>query len=97
MGHEVGKTTVALPPRINLDALDDVRDSLIDAIENGPVTVDARAVERIATNGLLMLISAAETARRNSYDFTISGASAPMLAAIERLGLGGRFGPMMRG
>ncbi len=44
-------------------------------------------VERVATNALLMLVSAAETARRNSFAFAISGASASMLAAIDRLGL----------
>ena len=54
-------------------------------------------VERVATNALFMLISAAETSRRNSFGFGITGASAPMLAAIDRLGLGGSFSDLMKG
>jgi anti-anti-sigma regulatory factor len=88
---------VALPAVVDLDALDVVRDGLIDAVELGSVEVDASAVERVATNVLLMLVSAAETSRRNSYGFAISGASAPMLAAIDRLGLGGSFSGLLKG
>ena len=97
MAESAETRTVALPAVIDLDALDGVRDGLIDAVELGPVTVDGRAVERVATNSLLMLLSAAETARRNSFGFEISGASAPMRAAIDRLGLRVRFTGLMRG
>ena len=88
---------VALPPIVDLDALDTVRDGLIDAVELGAVEIDGSRVERVATNALLMLVSAAETARRNSFDFKISGASPPMLAAIDRLGLSGSFSAWIRG
>ena len=88
---------VALPAIVDLDALDNVRDGLIDAVELGPVAVDASKVERVATNALFMLISAAETSRRNSFGFGITGASAPMLAAIDRLGLGGSFSDLIKG
>lgn len=91
------KKTVALPAVVDLDALDGIRDGLIDAIEEGPVTISAAAVERVSTNGLFMLISAAETARRNSFDFAIEQPSAPLLAAIERLGLSAQFSGVMRG
>jgi anti-anti-sigma regulatory factor len=91
----LGKT-VRLPAVVDLDALDMVRDSMIDAVELGPVEVDARQVERVATNALLMLISAAETARRNSFPFAISQASAPLLTAIDRLGLADSFRPFMK-
>jgi anti-anti-sigma regulatory factor len=87
---------VALPAVMDLDALDNVRDGLLAAIEHGPVTVSAAAVERVSTNALLMLISAAETARRNTFGFAIEGVSTPMLAAIERLGLGEHFAPMLK-
>jgi len=87
---------VALPAVMDLDALDNVRDGLLAAIEHGPVTVSAAAVERASTNALLMLISAAETARRNTFGFAIEGVSTPMLAAIERLGLGEHFAPMLK-
>lgn len=91
------KKTVALPAVVDLDSLDGIRDGLIDAIEEGPVTVSGAAIERVSTNGLFMLISAAETARRNSFDFAIEQPSAALLAAIERLGLDAQFSGMMRG
>ena len=88
---------MALPAIVDLDTLDVVRDGLIDAVEMGAVTVDASKVERVATNALFMLVSAAETARRNSFGFAIDGASAPMLAAIDRLGLSASFSGLMKG
>ena len=88
---------VALPAIVDLDALDIVRDGLIDAVEVGPVEIDASKVERVASNALFMLISASETARRNNFPFAISGASSPMLAAIDRLGLAASFSGLMKG
>ncbi len=88
---------VALPAVVDLDALDGVRDLLLDAVESGPVTLDGSAVERLSTNALIMLISAAETARRNSFSFVLERASQPMLTAIERLGLGPSFSAILRG
>lgn len=90
-------STVALPAIVDLDALDRVRDQLIDAVEAGPVTVVAADVERVSTNALLMLVSAAETARRNNFAFEVAGASAPMLAAVDRLGLAESFAGIARG
>ena len=89
-------SAVTLPEVIDLDALDSIRDKLIDAVEDGPVTVVASSVQRVATNGLLMLISAAETARRNHNEFAVEAPSAAMLAAIDRLGLGTQFSGMMK-
>ncbi len=92
--HEA--SAVTLPEVVDLDALDSIRDKLIDAVEDGPVTVVASSVQRVATNGLLMLISAAETARRNHNEFAVEAPSAAMLAAIDRLGLGAQFSGMMK-
>jgi anti-anti-sigma regulatory factor len=97
MAESAAGKVVALPAIVDLDALDVVRDGLIDAVELGPVEIDASRVERMATNALFMLISAAETARRNHFDFAIKGPSASMLAAIDRLGLGGSFTGLMKG
>jgi len=91
------KKSVALPAIIDLDSLDSIRDSLIDAIEEGAVVVSASAVERVSTNALFMLISAAESARRNNFEFAIEQPSAAMTSAIERLGLDAQFSGMMRG
>jgi anti-anti-sigma regulatory factor len=91
------KKSVALPAIIDLDSLDGIRDGLIDVIEEGPVSVSAQAVERVSTNALFMLISAAGTARKNQFDFTIEQPSAALVAAIERLGLGAQFSGIIRG
>lgn len=88
---------VALPEVLDLDALDGVRDSLMAAFDRGAVSVSASAVERVSTNALLMLLSAGETARRNNTAFTIKGATAPITAAIDRLGFGERFAGLMKG
>ena len=87
---------VALPAIVDLDALDGIRDRLIDVLEEGPVSIQAGAVERVSTNALFMLLSAAETARRNQFDFAIEQPSAALMGAIERLGLKARFSGMMR-
>ena len=60
MADTPASKVVALPAIVDLDTLDVVRDGLIDAVEMGAVTVDASKVERVATNALFMLISAAE-------------------------------------
>jgi anti-anti-sigma regulatory factor len=91
------KKPIALPAIIDLDSIDGIRDGLIDAIEEGPVTVSAGAVERVSTNALFMLISAAETARRNHNEFAIEQPSVAFVSAIERLGLDAQFSGMMRG
>jgi anti-anti-sigma regulatory factor len=88
---------VALPAVVDLDAIDGVRDRLLEAIETGPVTVNGAKVERVATNALFMLLSAAESARRNSYSFAIAKPSDAMASAIERLGLGGHFAELTKG
>ena len=89
--------SIALPAVIDLDSLDGIRDGLLDAIEEGPVTLGGGAVERVSTNALFMLMSAAETARRNQFEFAIEQPSAALTSAIERLGLGAQFSGMMRG
>ena len=89
--------TVALPAIVDLDALDPIRDLLIDAVEAGPVNVTGTAVERVSTNALFMLMSAAETARRNNFTFAVTEPSEPFRLAVERLGLGTRFAAIMEG
>lgn len=89
--------TISLPAIIDLDTLDTLRDELLDALESGPVRLLADRVERAATNGLLMLLSAAESARRSQVGFVVAHPSAPFLTAMERLGLGGHFAPILEG
>lgn len=89
--------TIALPEIVDLDALDPIRDVLIDAVESGPVEVRGDAVERVATNALFMLMSAAETARRNNFAFAVTEPSEPFRLAVERLGLGDEFAAILQG
>lgn len=89
--------TIALPAIVDLDALDPIRDELVDAIESGPVTVSGMVVERVATNALFMLLSAAETARRNNFAFSVSAPSEAFRLAVSRLGLGAPFAAIMEG
>jgi anti-anti-sigma regulatory factor len=88
---------VALPAVVDLDTLEDVRDALLAESERGAILVSGDAVERISTNALLLLASAAETARRNNFSFEIAAASPAMRAAIDRLGLTSAFSAMLRG
>jgi anti-anti-sigma regulatory factor len=89
--------SIALPAIIDLDALDPIRDELVDAVDSGPVVVNGGAVERVATNTLFMLLSAAETARRNNFAFTVAEASEAFRMAVTRLGLQSRFVSIMEG
>lgn len=97
MAKSSNQATVALPAVVDLDTLDAVRDGLLDAIEIGPVAVDGSRVERVSTNALIMLISAAASARRNGFSVILQGPSAQMLVAIDRLGLGPSFAGLMKG
>lgn len=94
---DVEVQSLALPAVVDLDALDSVRDDLLELVSRGPVEVDASGVERVATNALIMLLSAAETARRGDYAFRVATPSAPMAAAIARLGLDAGFEPILKG
>lgn len=94
---ETDSKIVELPAVVDLDALDLVRDQLIEALDQGPVTVVAAGVERVSTNAVFLLLSAAETARRSNTSFTLAAVSASLAAAIERLGLGPQFAPMTKG
>lgn len=94
---EARTKSIALPAVVDLDALDSVRDRLIEAVDAGPVMVTGANVERVASNALLLLVSASETARRNGYAFTLTKVSEAMLSAIERLGLSPHFAGMMKG
>ena len=89
--------TIALPAIVDLDALDPIRDELVDAIDSGPVTVSGAAIERVATNALFLLLSAAETARRNNFAFSVSAPSEAFRLAVSRLGLTGPFAAIMEG
>lgn len=89
--------SVALPRVVDLDALDEIRDQLLGALDAGAVEVAGDAVERISTNALFMLLSAAQTAKRTRHAFSISKASGVLRGSIEKLGLEPAFAPILKG
>lgn len=88
--------SVALPRIVDLDALDDIRETLLDALHAGSVEIDAGKVERVSTNALFMLLSAAATAEKAKFAFSITSASDAVRAAIAKLGLGDAFAPVLK-
>jgi hypothetical protein len=88
---------VTLPAVMDLDALDGLREALVAALALGPVTVLGGGVERVATNGLMLLLSAAESGRRDGHRLTIDELSAVAQAAIDRLGFTDAFAALARG
>lgn len=86
---------MALPAVIDLDAVETLREGLLDALDQGPVSLSGAAVERVSTNGLFLLLSAAATARGNDCRFGIVDASEAMLGALERLGLQSHFAGLL--
>ncbi len=94
---QISSKTIALPAVVDLDTLDPIRDELIEALETGPVRVSCAAVERVASNALFMLLSAAETARRNNFAFAVTDVSEPFRSAVARLGLGSPFAAITKG
>lgn len=89
--------SIELPPIVDLDTLDKIRDNLIEVIEQGSLEVNASKVERVATNALLMMLSAARLAERDDVSFLIKDPSPQMTGAIDRLGLNDNFTPLFKG
>ncbi len=94
---EVKSQSMELPTIVDLDTLDSIRDSLLGLLEVGSVQVDAQKVERIATNALLMMLSAARSFKHNDFSFELVNPSSQMLGAIDRLGLNDSFTPLLKG
>ncbi len=88
--------SIILPEIFDLDVSDKLKDDLLEHFEEGDVELDASSVQRVATNSLLMLISAAKTAQQTNVGFTILNPSEPMRGAIERLGLVENFASFIK-
>lgn len=88
---------MSLPKVIDLDVMDDVREWLVEATAHGDVELQAKNVERCATNALLMLVTAARTARTNGYNFKICHPSAALDEAVNRLGMAIIYSDMIEG
>ncbi|VAW22992.1 hypothetical protein MNBD_ALPHA12-336 [hydrothermal vent metagenome] len=89
--------TYDLPTVMDVDALDDVRDWLSEAVAHGDVQLNAAQVSRVVTNSLLMLVSASNSAAKNNFAFTICDPSEAFSEAIERLGMNEIFSNFLEG
>ncbi len=89
--------TFDLPSVVDVDAMDAMRDWLLGAIELGDIKLDGAKVSRVATNALLMLVSAAQTANKNNFAFSIVNPSEALGEAVERLGMGEIFSKIVEG
>ncbi len=89
--------TYDLPAVMDVDAMDNVRDWLSDAVSHGGVELNGAGVQRVVTNSLLMLVSAGQSAAKNNFAFAIRQPSQPLSEAIERLGMNEIFSRILKG
>ena len=85
--------TIDLPESLDLNAADEVRAQLLERIGHDPVAVNASAVQRVATNALLMLLSAAHSAKRRGSGLVFAVTSSGFDDAVAKLGLQAAFAP----
>ncbi len=86
-----------LPSVIDLDSMDNVREWLMSAMDEGDVELNAAPVQRVATNSLLMLVCAGQTAASFGVNFIISEPSEAFTDAVERLGFSEIFSKFRKG
>ncbi|HHG90345.1 MAG TPA: hypothetical protein ENJ90_07715 [Devosia sp.] len=86
-----------LPPVIDLDSMDNVREWLMNAMDEGDVELNAAPVQRVATNSLLMLVCASQTAAGFGVGFVVSDQSDAFSEAVERLGFSEIFSNFRKG
>jgi anti-anti-sigma regulatory factor len=78
----------ALPPVLDLACAEDLHQKLQEACaQDGPVTLNGAAVERVSTACLQLLVAAAISARARGLAFALHAPSPVLRAAVEDLGL----------
>ncbi|MGJ8529932.1 STAS domain-containing protein [Maritalea sp.] len=88
---------IKLPAIADIGAVDELRDEMLEALNNGDLEVNLEMVERVSTNALFMLLSAAQTAKNHNFKFLLSAPSEHFSNALETLGLDSAFAPLMKG
>ncbi len=89
--------TFDLPGVVDVDAMDAMRELLLGAIEHGDIELDGSRVSRVATNALLMLVSAGQSAGASNFAMRIVNPSEALTEAIDRLGMGDIFSQFIEG
>jgi len=90
-------TKIELPAIADIGAVDELRDEMIDALNSGDLEINLEKVERVSTNALFMLLSAAETAKSHNYKLQLSAPNENFSSALSTLGLESAFAPLMKG
>jgi anti-anti-sigma factor len=90
-----GLVAIDLPAVADLHALEDVREQITAQLDSAQFAIGLKDVQRISTNALLMLLSAARTTAQAGGEMKLVGPSEQVSAAIETLGLGEAFAPLL--
>ncbi|HHB83024.1 MAG TPA: STAS domain-containing protein [Devosia sp.] len=86
-----------LPSVFDVDAMDELREWLTNALEIGDIQLNGAGVTRLVTNALLLLVSAKASADRNNFAFSVVDPSPAFSEAVERLGMGEIISPLLQG
>jgi len=88
---------IELPAIADIGAVDELREEMLEALNAGNLEINLAKVERVSTNALFMLLSAAKTASNHNYQLLLSAPSEHFSSALETLGLESAFAPLMKG
>lgn len=80
-------TVIDLPSVFDMRVLDDMREELMAALENGDLTVNASSIDRISTLSIQLLLSAGKSASQSGSSFSIQEPSEAFIASVKMLGL----------
>lgn len=89
--------SIELPAIADIGAVDLLREEMVDALNVGNLEISLEKVERVSTNALFMLLSAAQTARTHNFELQLTTPSEHFSNALKVLGLEGAFAPLMKG
>ena len=87
MHPEILPPLIHLPASLDLAAADELYRSLTLGLDDGDITLDGAAVERVGTPCLQVLAAACATAQHRQRSFRLLHASAVLQSAIADLGL----------
>jgi|GEM_PF-5260797 len=80
-------SALSLPILLDVAALPDLAGRLDTALDLGDVRLDGAGVERVAANGVLLLLAAGQAAQARSRALVLSQPSPALCEAAQRLGL----------
>lgn len=77
-----------LPPILDLTQAQKLRDAMLQALDGGPVTLDAGDVDRMSTPCVQVILAAGRAAQAENISFEIRNATLVFQKAFADLGLG---------